>query len=113
MSHFEVLNHQVLSVELQGSHIIKTHYCMVKKVVFIKNDHAVQVLIHTWTDEPLQFAPVLIRITGESADGEDLAVFEDECTDGVIELDTYLPGDKITICSLNNDMDNATMEVTI
>ena len=110
---YEVLGHQVLKVERQNSHVIKTHFCFFKKVTLSVVDNSVEIGLMDWQDNSLDFEPVSIRITGESALGEMLEPFVGICEDGTIDLSGYVAGDKLTIVTLNENVENATLEVVI
>lgn len=84
-----------------------------KEIQLVQEDGQVKVLIFDWQGKPLSFEPVTIRITGESAQGETLEPFEGECDDGTIELDGYETGDAITIETLNQNVENASLEVVV
>lgn len=117
MSNYEVNGHEVLLVETITTDnqvvTVKKHYTFFKHVNLTPSTNLVTISLRDYLGNPLPYEPVSIRITGESALGEALEPYEGLCEDGTIELDGYETGDKLTIETLNQNVENATLEVVI
>lgn len=84
-----------------------------KEIQLTNYEGLITVSLQDYLGNPLPYESVLIRITGESALGEPLEPFEGICEDGTIELDGYAAGDKLTVQSLNVNVENAKLEVVV
>jgi hypothetical protein len=110
----KALNHQLVDETLEdGRTVIKATGRCWKEIKLELAGDAVNVSLQDWQGNALPYEPILIRITGESAQGETLEIFEGECDDGIIPLDVYVAGDKLRIESLNENVENAVLEVEI
>ncbi len=88
-------------------------YTWFKHIGLIKSGNAATLSWKDYLGNPLPYEPVDIRITGESALGESLEPFEGNCDDGIIDLSGYVAGDKLLIETLNENVENAKLEVVV
>jgi hypothetical protein len=110
----KILEHQLVDETIEdGRTVIKTMGRCWKEIKLIRNSNIVNVSLQDYLGNPLSYEPVAIRITGESALGETLEPFEGECDDGTIELAGYVAGDKLTVQSLNENVENTSLEVVV
>ena len=106
----KILNHQLVDEIVEdGRTVIKTTGRCWKEIVLTKDSVSIQ----DYLGNPLSYEPISIRITGESALGEVLEPFEGICEDGIIDLSGYVVGDRLKIESMNENVENARLEVVI
>lgn len=118
---YEVIDHEVREVleiiTQSGQKVINRpqskEYRFYKHIKLNKEDNVVAISIQDYLGNPLPYEPISIRITGESALGEALEPFEGICEDGEIDLSGYVAGDKITVQTMSENVENAKLEVVI
>ena len=103
----------VYEERLVGSCMETVLYGFAKRIGLLRADTSIMASIEDYIGNPLPYEPISIRITGESTLGEALEPFEGICEDGVIDLNGYVAGDKLLIETLNETVENATLEVTV
>ncbi len=89
------------------------HYTFFKHIILTPVTNLVTISLQDYLGNPLSYEPISIRITGETTLGEALEPYEGSCEDGTIELDGYETGDKLTIETLNQNVENASLEVVV